>query len=96
MQNYAQEQSLLLMGLVLGFSGLKWNVLKVALTAFLTMKCYEVVLLCFTMRVPDLQKEPVAHISPLLYEILSWVGCFPDTMIPVQIASWGRSLRKLC
>lgn len=96
MQNYAQGQSLLLMGLILGFFGLKWNVLKVALKAFLTMKRYEVVLLCFTMSVPGLAKEPVVHISPLLYEILSWVGCFPDTMIPVQIASWGSDLRKLC
>lgn len=58
---------------------------KAALKDFLTVKCYEAVLLCLANRVPGLDEEPVMYISLMLCEILLWVGCVPD-MIQLQIA----------
>lgn len=39
---------------------------KVALKAFLTVECYELMLLFSSMSVPGLAKEPVVHVSPIL------------------------------
>lgn len=67
---------------------------KVALKGFLTMKCYEAMLLCLAMRVPGLEEEPVMYVSLLLCEILLSVGWVPD-MIQLQIAYLGGDSRKL-